>query len=420
MVDNIEKLKRMFPKLMIDHKFKAKINKMETTSNEFVVAKYFLDVFLKLGLTQEMVLQLKKDMPEIIEYANKNANKNANNNIIISRKSQKGGQLVNETYCRFILIGIILVLLTQIEIPTNLMIPILDEALLSANTGYGGIINSNIVYLNRTLERLRQEGGVFTAYDMLNLITRVPGGPNMLIPPMFMDNPDLSIAIVAFFFMLILFSLDIGFFIGANFMVRQIDQVPVPAPVPARVARVARVAPVPAQVPAAAAPPIAAAALDLPQARPLNIHPDDDDDDDVPREFQDPIMCRFMTDPVTAAFDGQTYDRSFIENWLEGNNISPLTRGPIDNRIKSVLIPNYRLREQMEAWWANLQRTKAAAAAAAAAAAERNTAATRLQRWTRRNLAKQKSAKPAASNGGSRRRRCSKRCKRKHRTQTKR
>ena len=207
----------------------------------------------------------------------------------------------------------------------------------------------------------------------------------MLIPPMFMDNPDLSIAIVAFFFMLILFSLDIGFFIGANFMVRQIDQVPVPAPV---------------QV-----------------LRPLD-NIDAVEDDDAPEDFKDMTHTReIMVDPVFTE-DGQTYERRSIEYWFSlGNRTSPATGAVLSG---FTLIPNVNLRRQIVGW-----KQLKNAAAAAAAAAEINTAkavaaATTLQRWTRRNLAKQKSAKPAASNGGSRRRRCSKRCKRKHRTQTKR
>jgi hypothetical protein len=124
-----------------------------------------------------------------------------------------------------------------------------------------------------------------------------------------------------------------------------------------------------------------------------------------------------MIDPVIAE-DGHTYERRGIEEWFrQGHNTSPAT-GVKLNAL--TLIPNVNLRKQIIEW----KQLKNAAASASVAEAERNTAANRIQGWwTRKKIAKQKSAKSAASDGssgGSRRRRCSKRCKRHHRTQTKR
>ena len=52
-----------------------------------------------------------------------------------------------------------------------------------------------------------------------------------------------------------------------------------------------------------------------------------------------------MEDPVVAS-DGHSYDRTYIEAWLQNSNMSPKTGGTIDKR----LIPNYAMRSQIETW----------------------------------------------------------------------
>jgi hypothetical protein len=58
------------------------------------------------------------------------------------------------------------------------------------------------------------------------------------------------------------------------------------------------------------------------------------------------FQTNLMLDPVVAS-DGFTYERQSIEQWMEGNNTSPTTREPLDNKS---LIPNHAMRKQIAAW----------------------------------------------------------------------
>ena len=444
---DLEKLKKKFPKLMIDISSVDAINKMETSSNEFVVAaKYFVDVFIKLGLTKDMVLQLEKNMPRIIKYANNNAIKN----IIISRKSrksrksQKGGQLspfVNGNYCCLILVGMILYLFTQMPITTTAT---MEQSLELAE----GVDLPPLIIFIRSLIRLlfdyffnnmytqttrpANRANQTTVYDILSLMTRM-GNENtiMLISQI---PPGLSIAIVTYLVMVYLFIVDISIN-SINGLISYLPETsrardtiqrvisgrhpsrPIPSdpvllddfikahlvirpPTPAQI-----LPPTPAQL--VPPPPTLAQIQDLDrQIAEARLHSRCAAGsvlDDAPEAFKDmAFSCEVMTDPVFAA-DGFTYERDNIQEWISRGNItSPITQVKLP---AFTLTPNHSLRGMIIEWKKEHK-----------AAAERNTAATRLQRWTRRKLTKQKSANPADSSGGSRRRRC----KRKHRTQTKR
>ena len=156
----------------------------------------------------------------------------------------------------------------------------------------------------------------------------------------------------------------------------------------------------------------------IPRVRPLDIHPDDDDN--IPEHFLDPIFREFMTDPVVA-IDGQTYDRDSIVRNFELRGASPMTGAPIVGVEQQVLIPNLTLREQMTTWWEENQRKKAAAAAAAAAAS-RNTAASSIQRAFRARLTRTRTRTAPKKTGGGRKCKCKRMQSNRHRcrTQTKR
>lgn len=53
-----------------------------------------------------------------------------------------------------------------------------------------------------------------------------------------------------------------------------------------------------------------------------------------------PISLEPMIDPVICS-DGTTYERSYIEQWLEDHDTSPKTNQRLDNKK---LIPNYSLK----------------------------------------------------------------------------
>lgn len=53
-----------------------------------------------------------------------------------------------------------------------------------------------------------------------------------------------------------------------------------------------------------------------------------------------------MNDPCVAA-DGYTYDRRAIEEWLQKNDISPMTKLPLPDKN---LIPNYSLLSAIVEW----------------------------------------------------------------------
>lgn len=64
-----------------------------------------------------------------------------------------------------------------------------------------------------------------------------------------------------------------------------------------------------------------------------------------PNEWYCPITLQLMTDPVIGP-DGQTYERSAIEDWLRTNTISPITRQPMTS---TTLIANIALRNTIQA-----------------------------------------------------------------------
>ncbi|TKY61321.1 U-box domain-containing protein 9 [Spatholobus suberectus] len=71
------------------------------------------------------------------------------------------------------------------------------------------------------------------------------------------------------------------------------------------------------------------------------------DDFPLPPEFRCPISTQLMTDPVILS-TGQTYDRPFIERWLnEGHRTCPQTQQVLSH---SILTPNYLVRDMIVQW----------------------------------------------------------------------
>ncbi|KAL6634328.1 hypothetical protein ACP70R_026999 [Stipagrostis hirtigluma subsp. patula] len=67
----------------------------------------------------------------------------------------------------------------------------------------------------------------------------------------------------------------------------------------------------------------------------------------VPEQFLCPISSEIMRDPVVLA-SGQTYDRRFIQEWLNaGNRTCPQTQQVLSNTI---LIPNHLVRSMISQW----------------------------------------------------------------------
>ncbi|KAI4302010.1 hypothetical protein L6164_035234 [Bauhinia variegata] len=67
----------------------------------------------------------------------------------------------------------------------------------------------------------------------------------------------------------------------------------------------------------------------------------------VPPEFRCPISRELMRDPVILA-TGQTYDRPFIQRWLnEGHRTCPQTQQVLSH---SMLTPNYLVRDMISQW----------------------------------------------------------------------
>jgi uncharacterized sporulation protein YeaH/YhbH (DUF444 family) len=64
----------------------------------------------------------------------------------------------------------------------------------------------------------------------------------------------------------------------------------------------------------------------------------------IPQDWFCPICQEVMKDPVIGP-DGFTYERSYIEQWLEKNNTSPVTRKEMDSKN---LIPNLALKSTIE------------------------------------------------------------------------
>ncbi|XP_020210841.1 U-box domain-containing protein 9 [Cajanus cajan] len=66
-----------------------------------------------------------------------------------------------------------------------------------------------------------------------------------------------------------------------------------------------------------------------------------------PPQFRCPISTQLMTDPVILS-TGQTYDRPFIERWLnEGHRTCPQTQQVLSH---SILTPNYLVRDMIVQW----------------------------------------------------------------------
>lgn len=65
----------------------------------------------------------------------------------------------------------------------------------------------------------------------------------------------------------------------------------------------------------------------------------------VPDEFRCPLCLELMLDPVCTA-DGQTYERSYIEAWLNGHDVSPLTNETLAHKH---LTPNLALKQLIKA-----------------------------------------------------------------------
>ncbi|KAJ7961626.1 RING-type E3 ubiquitin transferase [Quillaja saponaria] len=67
-----------------------------------------------------------------------------------------------------------------------------------------------------------------------------------------------------------------------------------------------------------------------------------------PEEFRCPLSKELMTDPVILS-SGQTYDRPYIQEWLEaGNRTCPLTQKVLSSQ--AILTPNHILREMIAQW----------------------------------------------------------------------
>eukprot|EP00961_Rhodomonas_salina_P025883 349779-Rhodomonas_salina.1 len=74
-------------------------------------------------------------------------------------------------------------------------------------------------------------------------------------------------------------------------------------------------------------------------------------EDDTPEEFLCPLSLAIMDEPVSTV-DGQCYDRTMIEAWLQTHDTSPLTgkRLQVDGKIDKRLILNYALRNAIKRW----------------------------------------------------------------------
>jgi hypothetical protein len=385
-------------KLDLDTIVSKMIEYREKKNNvDLIIADYVVGIFIKMGLTKQMVITLGKDAQKIIRIAN------AVNNAQDTPQKGGGNLLSGRTFYTvgfIILIFIIINLLDQINIPNSTMEPILADALQYANTEIANLqrshashncnatdhrtesdcrnITRKLEHLNQHMLFLNENRTHFTAVNV-NRLFFSGYGVSMDIARIMPRMTGIFIIVNLFtFFMLC----DI---VPWRYLYNIITTDPVRGPQ----------APVPAPV----QPRIDSA---IPRVRPLDINPGDDDV--VPGHFLCPISLAIMTDPVTAV-DGYTYDRASITQALQNDPRSPMTRDPIPMTAQILLIPNLTLRGEMTAWWEDLQRTKKAAAAAAAAAtaatAKRNTAGKTILRWFRTR----KITRASKPRGGSRRRR---------------
>ena len=79
---------------------------------------------------------------------------------------------------------------------------------------------------------------------------------------------------------------------------------------------------------------------------------DDENFEDAPEEFEDPLSCRLMTDPVKLP-SGNVLDRSTILQHLLTDNRDPFSRAPM---VEDDLVEMPELRERIEVWKAEQRR----------------------------------------------------------------
>lgn len=77
-------------------------------------------------------------------------------------------------------------------------------------------------------------------------------------------------------------------------------------------------------------------------------------DENAPPEYKCPITLSIMIDPVIMP-DGQTYERHAIEQALEINPLSPVTRRPMEFEDA---IPNYALKNLIAKYVQNYKQKK--------------------------------------------------------------
>ena len=80
----------------------------------------------------------------------------------------------------------------------------------------------------------------------------------------------------------------------------------------------------------------------------------------LPRYFSCPITSELMTDPVVDP-EGNSYERSAIEDWLGRSATSPVTRAPL---LPNQLVPNRALKDAIDGALAEQQQRQLAAAEA--------------------------------------------------------
>ena len=68
----------------------------------------------------------------------------------------------------------------------------------------------------------------------------------------------------------------------------------------------------------------------------------------APDDFKCPISLELMTDPVTLAGDGMTYERASIERWFAaGKTTSPVTNQQLSNLTYG---PSQLVKNMIRAW----------------------------------------------------------------------
>lgn len=333
-------------------------------SDELIAADYFVEILKKIGLTKQMVLQLEKDMPKIVDKIKINRMKPASMN-------QNGGQsrvnIVLSIWVIFLLL-IIQYLLFQIMISP-------DDLARIQNTIVGEInriqeLNSNCTVepnqpFNFTTDDERESHmrclgnhGYITSYNEILQIILDGGFVNrgfsaqdmhVLVLPhgrFFFQNMPMMAVVVG---IIAIMNIGAAVFVPMVMNTRYYNQYDVGRLLDANM--------ITAQAPAVQSP--APAIL---RSRRLDVDPDADDD--APEEFKDmAFAATIMQDPVVAT-DGYTYERSSIEHWFRTHATSPMTSLPLHSKL---LIPNHSLRSQINEW--KTRKTAAAAADAAAAAA---------------------------------------------------